>query len=112
MKIKALLTIALLATSLLSAQSRMQKEADQLFNNFAFAKAIPAYEKLVVEGTNPTHAHKRLAECYLFMRDFEKSIPYFKRFIEKADVPSSYYLKYAMALKSAGEEEESLVKAD
>ncbi len=90
------------------AQSDRHQEADELFNKFAYAKAIPKYEQMVVDGHNESHAFQRLAECYLLLRDFEKSIPYFKRFIEHSDTPTNFYFKYAMALKSSGEEKEAL----
>ncbi|SHH10398.1 OmpA family protein [Flagellimonas flava] len=91
----------------LTAQSTVQKRADQLFYKFAYAKAIPEYEKMVT-GRNSVHAFQRLAECYLMLRDFEKSLPYFKRFINEPETPTNYYFKYAMALKSSGQEKEAL----
>lgn len=87
------------------AQSNIQATADKLFNNFAYAKAIPEYETLIKNNYNVPHASKRLAECYLLLRDFEKSIPYFEQFINEEDTPTNYYFKYAMALKSAGQRE-------
>lgn len=99
--------LAPLCTSLF-AQSSVQKEADKLFNKFAYAKAIPHYEQMVINSFNENHAFQRLAECYLLMRDYEKSIPYFKRFIDGADTPTNFYFKYAMALKSSGDEKEAL----
>lgn len=108
MKTKLLLLLAFFGLTVMNAQSRVQKDADKIFNNFAFAKAIPAYEKLIEEGTNPAHAYQRLAECYLYMRKFEEAIPYFKMFINDAGTPSHYYLEYAMALRSAGDEDGAL----
>ncbi len=101
------IALVLMCTAVI-AQSKAQKEADELFNKFAYAKAIKLYEEQVVSGDNPSHAYKRLAECYLLMRDYEKSLPYFKRFIENGDTPSNYYFKYAMALKSSGDDKGAL----
>lgn len=92
-----------------NAQSRAQQEADELFNKFAYAKAIKRYEEQVISGKNLNHAYQRLAECYLLLRDFEKSLPYFKRFIENSDTPSNFYFKYAMALRSSGDDKGALV---
>ncbi|WP_350287939.1 OmpA family protein [uncultured Croceitalea sp.] len=86
------------------AQSSLQRTADELFNKFAYAKAIPEYEKLIINGYNENHAYQRLAECYLLLRDFEKSLPYFERFINDVDTPTNFYFKYAMALQSSGDE--------
>ena len=98
---------ALMTIGCLNAQSTLQKKADELFSKFAYAKAIPLYEELAIEGSNSNHAFMRLAECYLLMREFDKSIPFFKRFINNAETPTSYYFKYAMALKSSGMEDEA-----
>lgn len=103
-----LVMVMLLLFASSNAQSRAQKEADELFNKFAYAKAIKLYEEQVVSQKNVGHAYQRLAECYLLMRDFEKSLPYFKRFINNGDTPSNYYFKYAMALKSSGDDKGAL----
>ena len=96
------------ASQFLTAQSTRQKRADAMFSTFAYATAIPLYEEMLVEEDNSSHALQRLAESYLLLRDFEKSIPYFKRFIENKETPSNYYFKYGMALKSVGKEKEAL----
>ncbi len=100
--------VVLLATSFLTAQSVVQKKADIMFSKFSYAKAIPLYEEMLVKDDNAFHALQRLAESYLLLRDFEKSIPYFERFIESRETPSNYYFKYGMALKSIGKEKEAL----
>ncbi|UOY07491.1 OmpA family protein [Muricauda sp. SCSIO 64092] len=100
--------VVLLATSFLTAQSVAQKKADIMFSKFSYAKAIPLYEEMLVKDDNAFHALQRLAESYLLLRDFEKSIPYFERFIESRETPSNYYFKYGMALKSIGKEKEAL----
>ncbi len=90
------------------AQPTQLKKADELFNKFAYAKAIPEYERLVVKGLHTEHAYRRLAECYLLLRDFEKSLPYFERFINEPQTPSHYYFKYGMALQSVNRQKEAL----
>lgn len=107
-KITTTLLIALFGICMVAAQTMTQKRADQFFYKFAYAKAIPEYEQMVVSGKNTAHAYQRLAECYLMLRDFEKSLPYFKRFINEPETPTTYYFKYAMALKSSGQETEAL----
>ena len=85
------LLVFLLTANLMTAQSKLQKEADKMFSKFAYSKAIPLYEELAIEGSNSNHAYMRLAECYLLMREYEKSLPYFKKFIDNANTPSSYF---------------------
>ncbi|WP_298791052.1 OmpA family protein [uncultured Allomuricauda sp.] len=99
--------LALFGALSLNAQSIIQKRADQLFYKFAYAKAIPEYEKMT-DGKNALHAHQRLAECHLFLRDFEKALPHFEQFIHEPDTPTNYYFEYAMALKSSGQEKAAL----
>ncbi len=100
--------ILLLTTTGAVAQSTQLKKADELFNKFAYAKAIPEYELLVVKGRHVEHAYQRLAECYLLLRDFEKALPYFERFINNAETPSHYYFKYGMALQSVNRDKEAV----
>ncbi|MEM9001517.1 MAG: OmpA family protein [Bacteroidota bacterium] len=91
------------------AQSSLKKEADLLFYKFAYAKAIPLYEKLAISGkTTGNHAWQRLAESHLMLRDFGGAIPYFEKFIEDEGTEPDYYFKYGMALKSLGKEKEAL----
>lgn len=111
MKTKSLVTVlfaTFIAMQFLTAQSSRQKQADILFSKFAYSTAIPFYEEMLVEEDNSSHALQRLAESYLLLRDFEKSIPYFERFINNAETPSNYYFKYGMALQSVGKEKEAL----
>lgn len=103
----ALLTLVL-GVTISTAQSSRQKKADILFSKFAYAEAIPIYEEMLVEEDNSFHALQRLAETHLLLRNYEKSLPYFDRFIEKQETPSNYYFKYGMALKSVGKEKEAL----
>ncbi|MDC6365206.1 MULTISPECIES: OmpA family protein [Flavobacteriaceae] len=102
------LFFALFGALSLNAQSIVQKRADQLFYKFAYAKAIPEYEKMT-NGKNALHAHQRLAECHLFLRDFEKALPHFEQFINEPETPTHYYFEYAMALKSSGKEKAALM---
>jgi outer membrane protein OmpA-like peptidoglycan-associated protein/tetratricopeptide (TPR) repeat protein len=84
-----------------------QQRGDYFFSKFSYAKAIPEYESMVAGGLNTAYAHQQLAECYLLIRQYKKSIPHFKAIIEGDAVPTDYYFKYAMALYSDGQLEES-----
>ena len=100
--------VAFLAIGQISiAQYGAQKRGDYFFSKFSYAKAITEYEKMVEGGLNSEYAHQQLAECYLLIRDYKKSIPHFKVVINNATLPSDYYFKYAMALHANGDQEES-----
>ena len=102
-----LLFLLLSVSQVVQSQYRTQKEGDYFFSQFAYAKAIPKYEKMIEKGINPEHAHQQLAECYLLIREFKKSIPHFEAIITDASLPTDYYFKYGMALYSNGQKKES-----
>jgi outer membrane protein OmpA-like peptidoglycan-associated protein/tetratricopeptide (TPR) repeat protein len=86
------------------AQFGSQSKADYLFSQFAYAKAVPLYEKMVEADSNLDHAHQRLAECHLLMRDAKKALPHFEVVMfSSTPPPSDFYFKYAMALYSTGD---------
>jgi len=97
------LLIVLLVSQITFAQFGSQEKGDYYFNQFSYARAVVAYEKMLRSNFNEEYAHQRLAECYLLMRDFKKSIPHFEEVIHNANIPSDYYFKYAMALYSNGD---------
>lgn len=96
-----------LVTQVGLAQYGAQKRADYYFGQFAYAKAIPEYERMIEGDFNTNYAHQRLAECYLLMRDFKNAIPHFERIINSTSIPTDYYFKYGMALYSAGKIKEA-----
>jgi outer membrane protein OmpA-like peptidoglycan-associated protein len=93
----------LLAVQVNYAQHHIQERGDLLFNQFSYSKAINEYEKMLTNNYKEDYANQRLAECYLMIRDFKKSLPYFKAVINSPTVPSDYYFKYSMALYSIGD---------
>jgi len=102
-----LLVVFLCACQLTIAQYGAQKKGDYFFSKFSYIKAISEYEKMIEGEHNTDYAHQQLAECYLLIREYKKSIPHFKAVINNATLPTDYYFKYAMALYSNGEHKES-----
>jgi len=102
-----IIILLLLSSSLVMAQYGAQKKGDYYFGQFSYAKAIKEYEKMIESGFNEAYAHQQLAECYLLIRDFKKSIPHFKAIINNPNVATDYYFKYGMALYSDGQQEEA-----
>ena len=98
-----ILFTAILFSQLMVAQYGAQKRGDYYFGQFAYIKAIAEYEKMIEKDFNPAHAHQRLAECYLLIRDFKKALPHFEAIINNTSVSTDYYFKYAMALYSDGQ---------
>jgi tetratricopeptide (TPR) repeat protein len=94
----------LLFTQLVVAQYGVQKRGDYYFGQFAYTKAIGEYEKMIEKDFNTAHAHQRLAECYLLIRNFKKSIPHFEAIVNNTSVSTDYYFKYALALYRYGQQ--------
>lgn len=106
-KLGAFLLVLLGIAQLGQAQYNAQTKGDYYFGQFAYAKAIPEYEKMLEGNLNPEHAHRQLAECYLLIRDFKKSIPHFEMIIQDASLPTDYMFKFGMALYANGQKKES-----
>lgn len=102
-----MLSVFLLSIQLISAQYNAQKKGDYYFGQFDYAKAIPEYQKMLKGNLNPEHANRQLAECYLLLREFKKSIPHFQMTINDASLPPDYLFKYAMALYANGQRKQS-----
>lgn len=99
--------ILLFSVQLVNAQYNAQKKGDYYFGQFDYAKAIPEYQKMLKGNLNTGHAHRQLAECYLLLREFKKSIPHFQMIIDDERLPPDYYFKFAMALYANGERKQS-----
>jgi len=102
-----LFSLLLLVSQFLIAQLGIQKKGDYYFSQFSYIKAIGEYERMVKDNVNSDYAHQQLAECYLLIRDFKKSIPHFKAVINNSSLPTDYYFKYGMALYSNGQLKEA-----
>ena len=95
------------ALSGLEAQHGKQQRADVLFSNFAFVKAADIYKELIEAQYNTTYAHRRLADCYLMLRDPEKAVLHYKQVIDRDHVANEVYYNYAVALRYLGDYEGS-----
>ncbi len=95
------------ALSGLEAQHGKQQRADVLFSNFAFVKAADIYKELIEAQYNTTYAHRRLADCYLMLRDPEKAVLHYKQVIDQDHVANEVYYNYAVALRYLGDYEGS-----
>ena len=92
----------------LKAQYGTQKRADALFNKFAYVKAISAYKKMVKNEYNVSHAKRRLADSYTFLRDPKNAVIYYEEVVAEEGVPIEYYFKYAKALAAVERYDEAV----
>lgn len=95
------------ALSGLQAQHGKQQRADVLFTNFSFVKAADIYKELIEAQYNEKYAHRRLADCYLMLRDPEKAVKHYRQVIDQQKVANEVYYNYAVALRYLGDYEGS-----
>ena len=109
MKLKNYITtgIIMLIAICAFAQNDMQKKADNLFNNFAFAQATNAYHDLINEGFNTDYATRQLADSYSFMRNPDSAVVYYEKAVKQNNVPIEYYYNYSQALRGVKDYEGS-----
>jgi len=111
MKLKNYITtgIVFVITICAFAQNDMQKKADNLFNNFAFAQATNAYYDLINEGFNTDYATRQLADSYAYMRNPDSAVVYYEKTVKQNNVPIEYYYNYSQALRGVKDYEASRV---
>ena len=92
-----------------SAQSGLQKKADNLFNKFSFVNAADVYKELISKNDNADYATRQLADCYAYMRNPDSAVVYYKKAVEQPNVPNHYYYNYAQALRGTEDYKESRI---
>ena len=90
-----------------SAQTGLQKKADNLFNKFSFVNAANVYKELISKNDNADYATRQLADCYAYMRNPDSAVVYYKKVVEQTNVPNTYYYNYAQALRGTKDYKES-----
>ncbi|MEX2350672.1 MAG: OmpA family protein [Flavobacteriaceae bacterium] len=105
-KIYLLLIIMAVGNTMVIAQNRDTKKADQHFDRLEYVKAAEEYEKLVEREKADEYVYARLANSYYFINDTEKAEPYFKMAAETSNDPELIY-SYAQTLKANGKTNES-----
>ena len=85
------------------------KKADKHFLNYDYAKAIPAYEKVVKgKSENRQIAMIKLADCYRVLNNYAKAESYYSQALSLGKVPSDVYYNYGNVLKCNNKYEEAL----
>lgn len=89
-----------------SAQTLLEKNADQLYGNLAFSKAAEMYEKLYKGDSVNAKYIQRLAYSYGKMLNYPKALYYYARLVQsKQHSPADYY-EYAQLLRIGNKIEE------
>jgi len=106
-KIYPLFLILLSFSLSVQAQSRKQKKADKLYENYAYLEATEVYKELIENEYNITYNSRKLGDAYMMLRSPENAVFYYGDIIEDTSVSSEYYYKYAQALRGVKRYEES-----
>jgi outer membrane protein OmpA-like peptidoglycan-associated protein len=101
------LLIALLLPGTSSAQSAPERNANQLYENLAFSKAVEKYEKLhKLDTQNPKYI-QRLAYSYYKMLNYEKALGYYSLLVKTDLHKAEDYYDYAQLLRVVGKFDDS-----
>ncbi|MCH8331607.1 MAG: PD40 domain-containing protein, partial [Bacteroidetes bacterium] len=97
-----LLAALLFSTSGLLAQERLLKEADKLYNNLAYVRAIETYHQVLELEEENVEAKVRLANCYRLINDTENAASWYEQFIDLGVVKPEDHLNFGQVLMSNG----------
>ena len=100
MKRYFLLILTVLLPYLIFAQSHKLKKADELFEKFAYSKAVEEYEQIARDGNADHHVIRRLADCYRLLENPEQAEYWYSLVIESDEYEPIALYYYAQALKS------------
>ncbi len=91
----------------LFGQSIQEKKADQLYEDYAYSKAVEVYEALHQEDSSNPKYIQRLAYSYDKMLDFKKALKYYTLLVQSGEHKSEDYYEYAQLLRIDGQLNES-----
>jgi len=86
-----------------NAQTASIANADKKYDNYAYADAIKAYEKLVKKGVRDEKVFQRLGNSYYLIGELKEALKYYQElYILNENQEPEYLYKYAQCLKSEG----------
>jgi len=101
-KIYTILLFLAVSTTVVTAQNKDTKKADDLYNRLAYTDAAEAYQKLLKKGKGDRYVFQQLANSYYFINDMKKAETYYRRVVKGKEVDSETVYNYAQALKANG----------
>ncbi|MBZ9787437.1 OmpA family protein [Psychroflexus sp. CAK57W] len=100
--------LAILFSCLGNAQEEKLKEADKMFEGFAFIDAQKIYLEVAKTGYKSENLFKKLGDSYYFNNDLENALNWYAKLYElNPNLPKEYLFKYAQSLKSVKQYDEA-----
>ena len=104
--LKLILTLVVLSSLSLSAQTNATKKADKHFAKLEFVDAIEDYTKLIEKGSADAYVYGRLAEANYNIFNTVEAEKWFSKALETSQEPEMIF-KYSEMLKANGKYEAS-----
>ena len=102
-EMKKLFTLILSFTlTVVIAQNKDTKKADELYQRMAFSDAADAYKKLLKRGKGGRYVFAQLGNCYYQINDLKNAATYFKRVVKGRRVNPEVFYTYAQVLNASG----------
>ncbi len=75
------------------------KLADKNFESYAYPKAAGYYLSLAKQNVSLNHVSRRLAECYFYMGEVDKSAEWYEKVMQQDDLQAEDLFRYAKMLR-------------
>lgn len=100
--------LTILFSSIVNAQVDKLKEADKMFEGYAFIDAQKIYLEVARSGYESENLFKKLGDSYYFNNDQENALVWYERLYKlNPNLTKEYLFRYAQSLKSAKQYEKS-----
>ncbi|WP_034060253.1 OmpA family protein [Lacinutrix jangbogonensis] len=104
--LKLIITLVILISFSVTAQTKATKKADKHFAKFEFVEAIKDYAKLVEKGSADAYVYGRLAESNYNIFNTTEAEKWYAKALETSQAPGMIF-KYSEMLKANGKYEAS-----
>ena len=78
------------------------KKANRLYDNLAFAEAVPEYQKVLKSDSSNSEAIFRIAHCYRLINNMKEAERWYGKAVQLKEARPSHIIYYTEALMSNG----------
>lgn len=101
-KIFLVILLPILLAPALIAQPRVERKANDYYNDLAFARAIPWFQRAIAREEKPEYVLK-LADCYRRVHQYDKAAEWYQRAMDLPVQPPETQFYYAHSLLLKGD---------